>query len=553
MTPVPEGVEAYLGLIESGKIPACKEQLQLAALVRKAFETEKLFVDYEKLEKYLSYQKYFTFRLFPWELFVFTLHNAVFDSEGFPRWPELLIYVGRGSGKNGYLAFENFCLLSPAHGVREYHIDACANSEKQAKATFEYLYNALENPVDPSYEKALKQHWKWDKTQIVSLDTGSVYTYHTSNAKTKDGLKSGKVDLDEIHVYETRANIQVFETGLGKKPEPRISYTTTDGEVNGGVLDEMLDLAKQALSGSEPDNGFLPFICRLDDEAEIADEANWVKANPSYPYLPTLRHEMQREWVKYKANPGQHTQFMTKRMNRRQLPEEQVAARWEDIVAASREPETPIYGKPCILGIDFAQSTDFVSVFFLYRDKGKLAGYHHSWFCERSSDRLKIKKLSDFRAFPEILTFVNDVEIHSDLVCNWIRSFVQSHKLRISKVALDYYRFELFSKALKDILGFDGADKERVKLVRPNDLMKVQPIVSSVMANQLIAWGNDPLMRWYANNCKLVPGPNNCFKFEKIEPHSRKTDGFMAFVNTLICEGDLPSPDMPLFYSPITV
>jgi phage terminase large subunit-like protein len=45
--------------------------------------------------------------------------------------------VGRGAGKNGYLSFEDFCLLSAANGVREYHIDTFAASEDQAKTSFE--------------------------------------------------------------------------------------------------------------------------------------------------------------------------------------------------------------------------------------------------------------------------------------------------------------------------------------------------------------------------------------------------------------------------------
>jgi phage terminase large subunit-like protein len=47
-------------------------------------------------------------------------------------------------------------------------------------------------------------------------------------------------------------------------------------------------------------------------------------------------------------------------------------------------------------------------------------------------------------------------------------------------------------------------------------------------------------MRWFANNTKLEPAPNNNFKYGKIEPKSRKTDGFMAFVNAVILENELP-------------
>jgi phage terminase large subunit-like protein len=59
------------------------------------------------------------------------------------------------------------------------------------------------------------------------------------------------------------------------------------------------------------------------------------------------------------------------------------------------------------------------------------------------------------------------------------------------------------------------------------------------------------MMRWYTNNTKLEPAPNNNFKYGKIEPKSRKTDGFMAFVNAFILEGVLPETYEISFLEPI--
>ena len=44
--------------------------------------------------------------------------------------------------------------------------------------------------------------------------------------------------------------------------------------------------------------------------------------------------------------------------------------------------------------------------------------------------------------------------------------------------------------------------------------------------------GDNPLMRWYTNNSKIERiGINNVYS--KIEPKSRKTDGFKAFVGAM--------------------
>lgn len=208
---IPE-IQKYIDWVRSGNIEVCKEQLQLCDLVEKTFKEEKLIVDTEQLKKYLSLIKYFPFELLDWEVFCFALHNCVYSKPGVLRWPDLFILVGRGAGKNGYLSFEDFCLLSQYNPVKKYHIDICANSEEQAKTSFEDIYNVLEEN-----EKVLKNHFYWNKEVITNLKTGSELRFRTSNAKTKDGGRPGKVDFDEYHQYEDYKTIQVFKTGLGKR------------------------------------------------------------------------------------------------------------------------------------------------------------------------------------------------------------------------------------------------------------------------------------------------------------------------------------------------
>ena len=77
-------------------------------MVKRVFETETLKVDAVQIEKYMSYQKYFPFALFAWEIFCFVLHCCVFKTDGTPRWSDLFVLMGRGGGKNGFLSFEDF-------------------------------------------------------------------------------------------------------------------------------------------------------------------------------------------------------------------------------------------------------------------------------------------------------------------------------------------------------------------------------------------------------------------------------------------------------------
>lgn len=538
-------IQEYLDIIDNEVFSVCKEQKLLSRLIKKIFETENLIIDEEKIEKYFSYQKYFPFDLFPWEKFCFVLHNCVFKEDGLPRFADLFILVGRGSGKNAYLGFEDFCLITPTHGIKNYDVDISANSEDQAKTTFMDIYNILE---DPKNTKKMKKHFYWNKEEIINLKTKSRIKFRTNNPKGKDGLRSGKVDFDEIHAYQNWENINVFTTGLGKKDNPRRTYITTNGDVRDGPLDNLLEKAMLILNGEIEDNGFLPFICRLDDEEEVHDFNNWAKANPSLPYRPSLMEQMKKEYADYKVNPYVNSAFMTKRMNIPKGSKDIEVTTWENILATNKEiPD--LEGASCTIGIDYTKVNDFLSVGLLFLKGGNYYWITHSWFCTNSRDKDRIKAPLEEWAEQGLLTIVNDIEVNPEVACEWIQD--QLIKYNFLKLGVDNFRLALLSKELKNI-GIETTDKEQVKIVRPSDIMKIVPVIDSLFNNQKIIWGDNPLMRWFTNNTKLTDKNLGNFVYDKIEPKSRKTDGFMAFVHAMIAAQDVleDEDNTELFFMP---
>ena len=540
---IPAEIQEYIDIVESGELNTCNEQKQLIKLVKKVFATEKLLIDYQQIEKYMSYQKYFPFELFAWEKFCFVLHNCVFKENGLPRFPDLFILCGRGTGKNGYLSFEDFCLITPTNGIAYYDIDICANSEDQAKTSFDDIWNVLENP---KYRKLFEKNFRWNMTVIENIKTKSKIKYRTNNPKGKDGLRSAKVDFDEPHAYENFENIKVFTTGLGKKPHPRRTIVSTNGDVREGPLDVWIEKSKRILSGEVEDFGWLPFICWLDDKKEVHDPEMWEKANPSLPYLPNLQEEMQREYQEYVIDPVINNSFMTKRMNKPHVSKDTEVTSWENILKTNKE-VPDLRNRVCVCGIDFAKTTDFISAFLLFKNGSDYYGIHHSWFCKRSNDAGRIKFPLHEAEQAGILTIVDDVEVHPSIVTDWIAE--KSLIYNIEKIAIDDYRYTLMSRELKAI-GYDAADK-MVKMVRPSDIMRIQPKIASVFANGSLAVGNDKLFRWFINNTKLEPAQNNNYKYGKIEPKSRKTDGFMAYVAAMTIEEEIPDSFETQFFEPI--
>lgn len=529
---IPE-IQNYIDLVRSGNIEVCEEQILLVDYVEWCFKEESLYVDEEALHKYLSLEKYFPFELLEWEVFCFTLHNCTYSKPGILRWPDLFILVGRGAGKNGYLAFEDFCLISQYNTVKKYHIDICANSEEQAMTSFNDVYDVLEDN-----KSKLEKHFYWNKEVIRNLKTGSELRFRTSNAKTKDGGRPGKVDFDEYHQYEDYKTIQVFKTGLGKKKNPRTTITTTNGDVRDGPLDKLIARSMQILNKVIKDNGLLPFICRLGDEKEVDNPKMWDKANPSLHYFPELRGQMEREYVDYKEDPISNSSFMTKRMNIPKGNKDVEVTSWENILATNQE-MPDLEGCTCIAGIDYMKTTDFLCAGLLFKYNGKFIWKSHSWVCESSNDLARIKAPLREWEKAEYLTFISGPEIPPDVPAMWL--YQQAQKYNVTTIWLDNYRYTLLAKALRDV-GFDTDKKgaNNIRLTRPSNEMLIAPVITSAFVNHNIIWGDNPLMRWYTNNSCMITSPAGNITYGKIEPKSRKTDGFKAFAAAMCGSGDLP-------------
>ena len=116
-------ISDYIEQVRHGPYKVCREQLLLADFVEHVFETESVYVDEDQAERYFKLERFFEYKLFAWERFCFVLHNCTYSMPGALRFPTLVTLVGRGAGKNGYLAFENFALVTPVNGISKYHID----------------------------------------------------------------------------------------------------------------------------------------------------------------------------------------------------------------------------------------------------------------------------------------------------------------------------------------------------------------------------------------------------------------------------------------------
>lgn len=530
-------IDPYLRKIKNNEVEHCKEQdLMIDNIVIPTLERPDVRIDDEKIEKGLSLQKYFPYRLIEWEVFLFALIVGVTFTDGDIVFNEIRVMVGRGSGKNGFISFLCFYFLSPYHGIRGYNIDLMANAEDQAKTSFKDVYEVITDPVESKYKMVLKKNYHATKELITGRATKSELRFNTSSKRGKDSKRTGCIIFDEKHEYTDVQNMNTLKSGLGKVWHGRIITITTDGHIRGAVLDQEKEQNQAILKEYNPLNRTLVFWCRIENEKEWNQIDKLVKAIPSLNDFPSLRTTIEKEIIDMPYNMDYFPEYMAKRCNFPIGNKEVEVATWEDILATDQD-MIDLEGRNCVGGVDYAKTNDFVATGLTFRVEEKIYHVQHTFICSRSRDLGGIKApLREWEAKGDV-EFVDDVEISPDLVAGWFEKMGQRYN--IIKIAIDNYRYSLLNSALKKV-GFDAFEKKNVYLVRPSDIMKAAPIINHGFVTHRIVFGNTPIMRWYTNNTKKQMDDKGNITYGKIELNYRKTDGFMEFVCTMTIIEEIP-------------
>lgn len=523
-------IDSYMDDIRSGKIPACRELKQAMDYIEDKLDNSDVIIRGDMIDKAVELiERYFEYKLLNWELFVLALIHCYYKDDTVV-FDEFLLVMGTGNGKNGFISPVAWYLTTHYHGIREYNVDIVANSEEQAQTSFNDVYNVLER----TWKKSKNFFYK-SKQVIVNIKTNSYIKYNTSNAKTRLGKRAGCLIFDEILEYEDWTVINAFTASFGKKKHSRKFFITTNGYVRGGVLDDLLDLSKQVLSGEIKDLGFLPLIYKLDDKEEVHDPANWPKANPSLPYFPELQKELKKAYTKMKYQPQLAIDFMTKRMNMPAQDNFTVVAPWEKILATNQPiPYEKLEGLQCIGAVDYARTTDFASCGLLFKYQGKRYWIEHTFVCH-----LALKVESRPIKFPVqemvdrgLITIINRPNISAADIAGWFLE--QAKNYHIIDIACDSYRASLLESEFTQ----KGLPLTEVRS-GPITHAKVAPLIEQIFAEETLVFGDNPTMRWYTNNVYQEVDKKGNTAYYKIEPKTRKTDGFFALVHALTKDNEL--------------
>lgn len=542
-------VDEYINQWREGKIVFNEEREQLIDYLQNTvLVKDNVYFDENKIDKCIKFIDKWYFPVQPFQKFIISFIFLMDEEVDSPYFTEFALFMGRGAGKNGFISAISDFLTTPIHGIKKYDISIVANSEEQAKTSFNEIYDVLlENKRNKTGERP-KAPYEVSKTEIKNRETGSIVKYNTSNTKTKDGGREGCVIFDEIAIYADSDMVNVKRGGLGKVPHDKTFYISTDGYVREGFMDMMKDRVLEVLKGNNLDDRIFPFYCKLDERTEVDDESMWEKSNPMlHPpltgYARNLKRKIKEEYNVLHINRSNKPEFMTKRMNVPDVDEEKVVALWDEILATNKEMPN-LENKACIGGLDYALVRDFASVGLLFRDNDEYYWKTHSFIRRGFLETTHLEPPIEEWANEGLLTIVDDDVIDISYIVNWFQQ--QQEKYNLVKVISDNFRTDIVRRPFEDA----GIPLEVIK--NPTAIHGLlAPRIDTMFAKRQLTFGNNPLMRWFTNNVAVTMQPDGSKKYIKKDEIRRKTDGFHAMLHALYRADEILEYDQPFIMADI--
>lgn len=455
----------------------------------------------------------------PWQHFIIgSLFGWVHKETKLRRFKEALVFVGRKNGKTTTISgLANYGVSQDGENGAEIHM--LANTMKQARLLFDESKAMIKaSPVLKKNFRSLRDAIHYDKT-ISKIEP------QASDSEKLDGLNTHIGIFDEIHEFKDYKLISVIKNSRAARLQPLLIYITTAGFQLNGPLVDMVEAGKDTLNGIIEDERTFYYLASLDDEDDINDSENWIKANPNIGVSIDIE-VMKEEWIKAKRIPAERGDFITKRFNIFANNDEMS---FIDHTTLSKNNEVIAFDKlenhPCTVGYDLSETEDFTSACATFAlENGKIAVLSHSWIPKHKVD-LSNEKIP-YREWEEegYLTIQDKPYIDYTDVYDWILKVNEHHP--VEKITYDRANAFRLNQELKNY-GFVTEETRQGALTLSPALKSLKEL----FLDGKVIYNNNPLFKWYVNNVKLKLDRNGNWLPSK-QSRYRKIDGFAALLNT---------------------
>jgi phage terminase large subunit-like protein len=454
------------------------------------------------------------FQLLPWQVDVLTSVYGTLDQKGKRQYKTAYLEIPKKNGKTTLVAaLALYHLVCDPSGGQ---ILCAAAERKQASLVF----NAAKDMVAQSKPLSKVIKIRDSTKEMVHVKKHSTMSVLSAEAYSKHGLNPSVVIVDELHAHQKRDLWDTLTFGSGSSREEQLIWCITtagDDPDKKTVGWEQHEYARRIRDGEITDPTWYVKIYGVPETADIFNEEEWFKANPSLGSTINL-NAVRQEALQAQNSESAEKLFRWLRCNQWvQLKRTgwMPLTLWDATVGKWSRPG--LFGRDCYVGIDLSTTTDLTALAVLFPPAAK--GEDWKFFFETfiPADNMREREKRDHVPFERWVREKHLNATPGDVVdyafiaskLEWIASQYKVKWFCADKWRIEYLRHllpeklrNMFLEVSQSMAGMSGGMNELERLFRAGE----------------ISHEDDPLGRWTFGNVAVATDGN-----ENIKPRKDKS------------------------------
>ena len=475
---------------------------------------------YNKTPKLMLWQKAFLTALYSF------YRKDENGNKGLLRFQKALLLIARKNGKSALASFDGFTELAIGQGGQ--FICCGSNDDKQASLIF--------NEVKGLSKRAEKtpKRFHCNLTTVKNNKNDNEVFKMSARTRDKDGRQISKAFLDEIHNARDNELYMSIWQSMSIAEEPLLIMLTTEGFVNGGLLDKELNYVRSILRGEIEDDTYLAFLYTQDSENEIwQDKRTWLKSNPSLNVVKKASY-LEANLNKAKIDKETRMHVLCKDFNVHQN-NAQSWLMYEDYMYKTEHFELEdLRGAYMVCGVDLSSTTDMTAVQCVVMKPNDNTKYIVSKYFipERklydSDDKTAGAKYEEW-AQQGLVHICEGNEVDTDEVVDWIEYLVIDCGINLFKCGYDVRLSKSFVNAM--ITRLDGKSTLEIIPQASKFLSEPTKLLEADLKARIVNYNENPVNQWCFSNAQIKLDQFGRIMIIKIQEQARRRiDGAVALV-----------------------
>jgi phage terminase large subunit-like protein len=235
------------------------------------------------------------FMLQPWQQFIVGSIFGFKTADGFRRFRNAYIEIGKSNGKTPLAAGCGLYMLT-ADGELGAEVYAAATTRDQAAILFRDAVHMVE--ASPALSKRIQKSGMRAPFNLAHLESGSFFRSVSADGKGLDGKRVHCALIDEVHSHPTPIVVDKMRAGTKARRQALIFEITNSGFDRTTIAYQHHEYSERVVKGLIEDDSWFAYVCAMDEgDQPLEDDSSWLKANPNlgisvpHKYLTELVRE----------------------------------------------------------------------------------------------------------------------------------------------------------------------------------------------------------------------------------------------------------------------